>query len=178
MTDGPPLHLIYMAFVSPSAGFLQHKQMSLSQNIVRFKGGTAARGWRFLSQTWNWNMDVAEVEADDRWWVLMKEKSIHQHQLPRQGGRLIVSVWSGNKPHTVKHPLQIPYMYLSDNYPLTLPPQRPPYHFTACQLKNDSCIDKEFEGEGIHNLSFRSVAAPSRRKKKRLQHADVCPRNW
>lgn len=57
--------------------------------------------------------------------VLEKEtsRSIHQHQLPRHGGRLIVSVWSGNKPatsHTRTQTLQIPYMYLSDTCPLTL----------------------------------------------------------
>lgn len=34
-------------------------------------------------------------------WMHVKEReSIHQHQLPWHGGRLIVSVWSGNKPTT------------------------------------------------------------------------------
>lgn len=54
-----------------------------------------------------------------------KSKSIHQHQLQWNGGRLIVSVWSGNKPttsHTRTHTLQIPYMHLSDTCPLTLSP--------------------------------------------------------
>lgn len=148
--------------------------MSLSQNIARFKGGTAAPGWHFLSQTWNWNIDVVEAEAEDRWWVLTKEKLIHQHQLPRHGGRRIVSVWSGNKPHTVRHPLQgtlhvrqLP-TYTASSTPLHIILQWANWKMIVASTQ--SLRERE------------SIICPlgqwqSRAGEKRLQHTDVCPRN-